>query len=164
MGDHTETMQLEYDPKQTNYEELLDLFWKNHNSTARNTRQYMSAVFYHDEEQKLLAERTMKEHQKEIARPIVTQILPAETFYDAEDYHQKYLLRRHNRIIQSLNLSDQQVITSSVAARLNGYLNGHGQMADLLNEMGSWKLNEKQEEMITNGVANVRCVGGACSR
>uniref|UniRef100_A0A7M5UNR8 peptide-methionine (S)-S-oxide reductase n=1 Tax=Clytia hemisphaerica TaxID=252671 RepID=A0A7M5UNR8_9CNID len=156
-------MQVDFDPTQTNYTNLLQLFWENHDATSRNKAQYMSAIFFHDEEQRELAEQTMLEHQKKVPRPITTKILPAETFYDAEDYHQKYLLRRHWKIFQSLNLSDPQVITSHVATRLNGYINGHGQMADLLNEIGAWKLNEKQEEMIRDAVANVRCVGGSCS-
>jgi len=164
LGDHTETMQVDFDPTQTNYTNLLQLFWENHDATSRNKAQYMSAIFFHDEEQRELAEQTMLEHQKKVPRPITTKILPAETFYDAEDYHQKYLLRRHWKIFQSLNLSDPQLITSHVATRLNGYINGHGQMADLLNEIGAWKLNEKQEEMIRDAVANVRCVGGSCSR
>jgi len=164
LGDHTETLQLKYDPKQTNYSNLLSIFWNNHDPTSRNKAQYMSAIFYHDEEQRSLAEESMKTHQKSVSRPITTKILPAQTFYDAEDYHQKYLLRRHFKIFQSLQLSDPQVITSHVAARLNGYVNGHGQMSGLLNEIGDWKLNEKQENMIRDAVANVRCVGGACSK
>lgn len=83
-GDHTETLQLEYDPNQTNYTDLLALFWNNHDPTARNKAQYMSAIFYHDEEQRQSAEATMKEHQQKVSRPIATKILPAKTFYDAE--------------------------------------------------------------------------------
>ena len=78
-------MQLQYNPKQTNYTQLLDLFWNNHDPTGRHSAQYMSAIFYHDEEQKSLAEHTMNEHQKKIRKPIQTKILPAETFYDAEE-------------------------------------------------------------------------------
>ena len=84
-GDHTETMQVEYNPKQTNYSNLLHLFWNNHDPTARNKAQYMSAIFYHDEEQRIIAEKTMEEHQKKISSKIVTKILPAEQFYDAEE-------------------------------------------------------------------------------
>ena len=79
-------------------------------------------------------------------------------------YHQKYLLRRNSRIFNSLNLTDPQVITSHVAARLNGYVNGHGRMADLLNEMGGWKLNEKQEELVRDAVANQKLTGAFCNR
>ena len=77
-------MQVEYDPEQTDYAELLHLFWHNHDPTSRNKPQYMSAIFYHDDEQKRLAEETMSEHQAKVTKPITTKILPAETFYDAE--------------------------------------------------------------------------------
>ena len=85
-GDHTETVQLEYDPNCTTYRDLLNTFWKNHDSTALHKAQYMSAIFYHDNKQKKLAEQTRDEHQKTIKRKIVTKILPADTFYVAEQY------------------------------------------------------------------------------
>ena len=85
-GDHTETIQIEYDPKQTNYKNLLSIFWNNHDPTARNKPQYISAIFYHDDEQKELAEITMKEKQETTVRKIQTKILPANTFYNAEEY------------------------------------------------------------------------------
>ena len=84
-GDHTETLQLEYDPKLTNYSNLLDIFWNNHDPTARNRPQYMSAIFYHDKEQKKLAEKTMVKRDKELAAKIQTKILSAQRFYDAEE-------------------------------------------------------------------------------
>lgn len=85
-GDHTETVQLEYDPNCTTYRDLLNMFWKNHDPTAVNKAQYMSAIFYHDNQQKQLAEQTRDEHQKTIKRKIATKILPADTFYVAEQY------------------------------------------------------------------------------
>lgn len=60
------------------------MFWKNHNPTAVHKAQYMSAIFYHNEDQKQLAEETREEHQKIVKRKIVTKILPANTFYVAE--------------------------------------------------------------------------------
>lgn len=83
-ANHTESLQLEYNPKVTDYRKLLDIFWTNHNPAAINRPQYMSAIFYHDNEQKDLAEKTMAEHQNTLARKIQTQILPADVFYDAE--------------------------------------------------------------------------------
>ena len=84
-GDHTETVQITFDPEQTSYANLLQLFWNNHDSTACLSRQYMSAIFYHSEEQKQLAEQTRDEHQKKLTRKIQTRIKKAETFYDAEE-------------------------------------------------------------------------------
>ena len=85
LGDHTETVDLDYDPSVTNYAELLKLFWNNHDPCTRQKRQYMSAIFYHDEEQKTLAEQTMEEQQGQKNKPIATQILPATEFYVAEE-------------------------------------------------------------------------------
>ena len=79
-------MELEYDPNRTTYSDLLNIFWKNHDSTASHKAQYMSAIFYHDDEQKQFAEQTRDEHQKMLKRTIVTKILPAKRFYDAEEY------------------------------------------------------------------------------
>jgi len=162
LGDHTETLQLEYDPNQTTYQALLDIFWKNHNPCVKNRAQYMSAIFYHDNEQKELAEQSKEALQKSNVRQIQTVIREAQTFYNAEDYHQKYLLRRHRNIFNSLNLSDNHVITSHVASRLNGYLNGHGSLDNLQNEMKDWNLNEHQDKAILTAAKSQNLDGGSC--
>lgn len=93
---HAEVVQAEYDPKKVTYDDLLDVFWKTHDPTQVNRqgpdigRQYRSAIFYHDEEQRRLAERSKKMHQKKLDKPIATEIVPAEVFWKAEEYHQKY--------------------------------------------------------------------------
>lgn len=163
IADHTETLQLEFDPSETNYSDLLDIFWQNHDPTAKNKAQYMSAIFYHDEEQKKVAEETMKTIQKKKVKKIQTKILPAATFYDAEGYHQKYLLRKHGKIFNSLNLSEAEIVSSTISSRLNGYLNGHGSVKSLMQELNDWNLNEKQNDAIIKAVENFQCVGGACS-
>ena len=86
------------------YEQLLDVFWRNHNPTTRNRQgpdigsQYRSVVFYHSPAQKIAAETKKEELEKSgrFPRPIVTQIEPAPTFYRAEEYHQQYLAK-HGR-------------------------------------------------------------------
>lgn len=96
---HAEVVEVRYDPKQVSYEQLLEVFWNNHNPTTLNSQgpdygsQYRSVIFYHNEEQKALAEAS-KVRLSELgkwSRPIVTFIEPAKTFYRAEEYHQKYL-------------------------------------------------------------------------
>ena len=74
-----------FDPKVTDYRTMLAMFWENHDPTRCASRQYMSAIFYHSDEQKRLAEESMKERQKQLSKQIVTKIHPAETFYDAEE-------------------------------------------------------------------------------
>jgi methionine-S-sulfoxide reductase len=96
---HAEAMEVVYDPAQVTYAELLDLFWRNVDPTtfdgqfADRGSQYRTAVFYHDEGQRKLAmasKEKMARSKKFGDRPIVTQIVPASTFYPAEEYHQKY--------------------------------------------------------------------------
>ena len=78
-------MEIQFDPEKQTYEKLLKMFWANHDPTQCHKRQYMSAIFYHSEEQKSLAEKTQEEHQATVRRTIQTKILPAETFYQAEE-------------------------------------------------------------------------------
>jgi peptide-methionine (S)-S-oxide reductase len=95
---HAEAVQVEYDPNEISFEDLLDVFWKNHNPTTLNRQgpdvgiQYRSAIFYHDEKQKETAENSKQTLNSSgiFDNPIITQIVPAPTFYEAEEYHQKY--------------------------------------------------------------------------
>ena len=73
-----------YDPSFPS--DLLDIFWANHDPTVMCSRQYMSAIFYHSDQQKALAEKSMAESQNKFRKQITTLILPAEEFYDAEKY------------------------------------------------------------------------------
>jgi len=95
---HAEAVQVVYDPKQVSYEKLLDVFWHNIDPTRKDGQfcdhgnQYRSAIFYHDEEQKQLAEaaKAKLQQHKPFQGEIVTEIVPAGEFYPAEDYHQDY--------------------------------------------------------------------------
>jgi len=99
---HAEVVEVEFDPSQISYNQLLDVFWSNHNPTTLNRQgpdvgtQYRSVIFYHSPEQKATAESSKAELEKSgrVNRPIVTQIKPAPTFWRAEEYHQRYLGKR----------------------------------------------------------------------
>lgn len=99
---HAEAVQVEYDPSQVSYDELLELFWKIHDPTTLNRQgpdvgtQYRSAVFFHNPEQEAAAKVSKEKLQRSGAyqRPIVTEITPASEFYRAEEYHQHYLEKR----------------------------------------------------------------------
>ena len=92
---HAESIQIEFDPKVITFEKILDIFWHTHNPTTLNRQgndigtQYRSAVFYHDQKQKELAEKSKKDLEKEGAYrdSVVTEITPFKNFYPAEDYH-----------------------------------------------------------------------------
>jgi peptide-methionine (S)-S-oxide reductase len=93
---HTEAVEITYDPKKVSYEKLLDVFWRNIDPLTANAQfcdsgsQYRSAIFYHDQTQKTLAEASKKGVQSRFKQSIVTEIVQAPEFYPAEDYHQDY--------------------------------------------------------------------------
>jgi len=99
---HAEVVEVSYDPARLTYDDLLTVFWENHDPTTLNRQgpdvgeQYRSAIFCHDDEQKAAAEASKQERERSARyrRPIVTEITPATTFYEAEDYHQQYLEKR----------------------------------------------------------------------
>ena len=99
---HAEAVEVEFDPAKISYDKLLDVFWENHDPTQLNRQgpdwgtQYRSAIFYHWPEQETAAKASKQELEKahRYSKPIVTQIVPATTFYEAEDYHQQYLEKR----------------------------------------------------------------------
>lgn len=149
MGDHTETVDVDYDPQETDYSALLKIFWKNHDPTSNCTRQYMSAIFYHDEEQKFSAEKTLAAEQKRFSEPIKTSILPFKEFYEAENYHQKYLLQRHPALVNALDVDPgEDLIRSHVAARINGYVGGYGTVARFDKEWKTWGITDKMADYI----------------
>jgi peptide-methionine (S)-S-oxide reductase len=99
---HAEVVQVQYDPEQVSYEDLLRVFWENHDPTTRNRQgpdvgsQYRSVIFTYTPEQEAAARKSKEEldrsgHHK---RPIVTEIVPAPEFWPAEEYHQRYLEKR----------------------------------------------------------------------
>ena len=95
---HTEAIELEFDPNEISYKELLNFFWSIHNPTTKNRQgfdigsQYSSTIFYHDPEQEKIARKSKQEldDSNSFQNKIITEIVPAATFYQAEDYHQKY--------------------------------------------------------------------------
>jgi peptide-methionine (S)-S-oxide reductase len=97
---HAEAVEVEYDPSVIAYEDLLATFWSIHNPTTRNRQgwdigsQYRSAIFTDGDEQRRAALASRDAHQSGLKREIVTEIVPAERFWPAEDYHQQYLEKR----------------------------------------------------------------------
>ena len=93
---HAEVTQIEFDPAKSSYKKLLDVFWQAHDPTTLNRQgadegtQYRSIILYHNEAQKLAAEKSKAEAQKNFKHPIVTKIVPFTKFYKAENYHQEY--------------------------------------------------------------------------
>ncbi|MEW6512169.1 MAG: peptide-methionine (S)-S-oxide reductase MsrA [Bacteroidota bacterium] len=99
---HAEVAQITFDPKKISYEKILRVFWEAHDPTTMNRQgadvgtQYRSVIFYNDERQRAVAERSLKDAQKNVGSPIVTAIEPLKAFYKAENYHQDYYRNNPN--------------------------------------------------------------------
>lgn len=99
---HAEVARIVYDPTKISYRELLEVFWQAHDPTTLNRQgadvgtQYRSAIFYQDEEQRVIAEESKQQAQRMFDKEIVTEIKPLDVFYAAEDYHQDYYQRNRN--------------------------------------------------------------------
>ena len=99
---HAEAVEVVFDPERVSYDELLEVFWDNHDPTQVNRQgpdygsQYRTAIFYHSPEQKAAAERSKAalDASGKLPRPVATEIAPAATFWAAEEYHQRYLEKR----------------------------------------------------------------------
>lgn len=99
---HAEAVEVEFDPKQVSYEQLLNVFWQSHDPTTLNRQgpdvgsQYRSAIFFEDAEQEAVARKSKAELERSglFKRPVVTEITPASQFWRAEDYHQQYFEKR----------------------------------------------------------------------
>lgn len=108
---HAEAIQIEFDERVLPYEKILDVFWNTHDPTTQNRQgndvgpQYRSIIFYHDEEQKGVAEKSREKAQKLFKDPIVTEIMPFKNFYVAEDYHKNYFETHKNALYCSLVIS-----------------------------------------------------------
>ncbi|MEI9961417.1 MAG: peptide-methionine (S)-S-oxide reductase MsrA [Limisphaerales bacterium] len=99
---HAEVTEIEFNPEKISYAKLLEVFWQAHDPTTLNRQgadegtSYRSIILYRDEKQKLLAEKSKLEAQKDFKHPIVTEIVPLKKFYKAEDYHQQYFDNNSN--------------------------------------------------------------------
>ncbi|XP_058980033.1 peptide methionine sulfoxide reductase isoform X2 [Musca domestica] len=148
-GDHTEVLEIDYDPNVISFKDLLHLFWNNHEYglTTPIKRQYMSLILYHDEEQKTIAEQSKIEEQIKRSPEVITTEIRAKTnFYPAEDYHQKYRLQGHRDLCDTLNLNSKLLQTSYVATKLNGYLAGVGGFEQFKSEVDTMGLTPTQKE------------------
>lgn len=142
LGDHTESIQLDYDPAKLSYEKLLDAFWSAHDPTERPwSTQYKAILFWHDEEQRAVAEKSRDAIEKKLGRRVTTELVKAGTFTPAEDYHQKYVLQNSRAVAAQVAKwyrgDFQGFVDSTAAARLNGYLAGYGDGAQLERELPS---------------------------
>ncbi len=143
---------MEFDPDEITYRDLLEVFWEGHNPTWKPYgRQYMSAVFYANPRQKRLA-RTSRSHRSETShKSIHTKILPLETFHRAEEEHQKHALRSWKDVLAELKAvypKTKDLVDSTVATRVNGYLAGNGSLRVLREQIDSFGLSSRTRKRL----------------
>jgi len=152
LGDHSETVQIEFDPSRISFKEVLDIFWESHDPAVRSwSRQYMSAIFFHDEDQKRLAVEMMEREASVLKQNIFTEILPFTEFYVGEDYHQKFALQRSPDLMREFRImypSFERIVASTAAARVNGYLAGYGTSKVLMTEIDSYGLSSSAADLL----------------
>lgn len=160
LGDHTESVQLDYDPQKLSFPQLLQMFWSGHNPAKQVWgRQYMSVIFYHDPQQQQQARQSLQEQSMGGMFRFPTELWPLARFYPAEPYHQKHYLQRHKGLMKELSgrfADAAALLDSTVAARLNGALAGFGEPAELLPELGGLGLAAKDAARLVTHVQEQR--------
>jgi len=130
LGDHTECVQIDYDPATLRFDQVLDRIWTSHNPCVRTDyKQYRNAIFYATDAQKNAIEASKERLEKALGKAIKTAILPLSSFTLAEDYHQKYELRCTEGLIEEFKAiypDAKDLCNSTAAARVNGYIAGRG--------------------------------------
>ncbi len=152
LGDHSETIQIEYDPQIVSYKDLLEVFWASHNPVyPAYSNQYRSIIHYHNTEQKKLAEETLQTERARLGQKVHTEIVPFKEYYLAEDYHQKYYLRLNPEIAgeyKAIYPDENDFIASTAVARVNGYLGDNGTVDDLKENLDVLGLSGKAQETL----------------
>jgi len=152
LGDHTETFEVDFDPKKIAYERLLEMFFAAHDPHARAwSTQYKPAVFHRGEAQERAAKAMRDAIAARAGKPVKTEILPFTGFTRAEDYHQKYYLQQHAGLtaeIRDRYPSFCGFVDSTAAARLNGYVGGHGTSGDVERDLPRLGLSKASGEKL----------------
>lgn len=149
LGDHTEAFQVDFDPAVVTYEKLLEVVFASHNPCGKTwSRQYMSAVFHHDDRQKRLAEAA-----RDRIPGARTPVLPVGVFTPAEDYHQKYELQNDEllkREFRAMYPGEADFMNSTAAMRANAIVAGNG--TALRGEAGRYGLSEEARRRLLSYV------------
>ena len=152
IGDHTETLQVVYDPRVVSYEELLEIYWNSHDPFRQiMSRQYMNLIFVHNEEQERLAQESKALLAQKKDDAIYTNIISSFKFYPAEDYHQKYYLQNVPALMEEFKNfypDFQDMVDSTAAARVNGYIGGFGNAASLSREIEDLGLSDDGAKLL----------------
>lgn len=162
MGDHTETLQIDYEPAILPFEEILDTFWNNHNPMNINDykgRQYMSLLFYNDENERQTIRQVLEKRKGQGKGEPDTWIAPYSGFHLAEDRHQKYYLKRYPDAMEKLGTlypSGTDLANSTLAARLNGLAKGYTNLERIISEIREWPDYPDDRELMIKLIKHIR--------
>lgn len=161
MGDHSETLQIDFDPAVLPYEEILRHFWGNHypNRDEYKGRQYISLLRFHSVRQQETIIRIKEEMENRLGEKIETEIAPYRDFTLAEERHQKYYLKRYPRILDQLaqHYPDAESFQDSIfAARLNGFAKGFGNREKLKEEIMGWNISEESRRVLVETLMAIK--------
>lgn len=155
MGNHTETIEIDFDPAIIRYEDVLRHFWRNHypNRDQYKGRQYLSLLRCRGDEQLKIAEHVKEEMEVELGERIETEIAPFTDFILAEERHQKYYLKRYPKALDQLQMlypEPSMLINSTFAARLNGFVKGFRSRDSLMEELSGWEIDAEGRTVLLN--------------
>lgn len=155
MGDHTETVEVDFDPTILSYEEILLHFWNHHypNRDQYKGRQYISLIRFRSPEQERMVEKVKRQMEQKIGEEIETDIAAFTDFTLAEERHQKYYLKRYPKAMEQLAPLYPDVgllADSTFAARLNGFVKGFGNRQNLKSEITGWNIAPEYQEILIN--------------
>lgn len=162
MGDHTETIQLEFDSNLISFEEIIEVFWNHHNPVNINDykgRQYKSLLFYTDGQQQEAIGHVLKNRVARGQSEPDTEIAPYSGFHLAEDRHQKYYLKRFPNAVEKLSEwypSHEQLTNSTIAARLNGLAKGYTSLERIVKEIEQWQLQAELKKRMVDLIKQIR--------
>ena len=161
MGDHTETVEIDFDPGIISYEEILRKFWQNHYPNRGNYkgRQYISLLRYHGAQQQETADKVKQEMERNLGEAIETEIAAFEQFTLADERHQKYYLKRYPNTLEQLQdlfPKMDHLVDSTFAARLNGFVKGYGKMRLLKSEVAGWNIDEENRDILLNKLETIK--------
>lgn len=162
IADYTETVEVIFDPTLISLEKLLHIFWQNHDATKDRfykERQYISLLVFQNKQQEQIAEKIKQSEEEYQGKEIQTEFQLATPFYTAEDYHQKYFLRRFKEAtekVQALFSNEEVFIRSTIAARLNGFIRENISLSDIKEEIKTWMLSEEKLKQLQETIATLK--------
>lgn len=162
LGDHTETVEMDFDSGIVSLETILNLFWSYHNPVNINDykgQQYRSLVLFRDPIQHSIIREVMRTSEEQGKGILDTEVAPYTGFYLAEDRHQKYYLKRYPDAIKKLRTffpTDEELTNATLAARLNGLAKGYTNLEKIINEIRTWQISREEQEEIIHLIKRIK--------